>query len=109
MSKREELKEALKQATVEFLERKAVNDKKPRIDNSRLYAGSSMYYYCRYCGEEDRKPESFDPRRDPIQDPCPKCKKLMDLLITALPEGIIKVGDLSIVVNPETDDTEPLY
>lgn len=31
-------------------QKKEASAKGYRIDNSSLYAGSPMYYYCRYCG-----------------------------------------------------------
>lgn len=34
----------------QFWARKSVADKQPRVDNSRLYAGSPMFYYCKSCG-----------------------------------------------------------
>lgn len=47
-----------------------------QMDNSSLYAGSPMYFYCKNCGHEsDRKPESYtsSPRRY-----CAPCKELKD-------------------------------
>jgi len=46
-------------AVKEFLERKKENSKKKRINNADLSAGDPMYYYCRHCGAEDKKPECF--------------------------------------------------
>lgn len=40
-----------------FGERKLVNGKLPRVDNSKLPAGSPMYYYCRLCGQTMILPE----------------------------------------------------
>ena len=37
-------------AMKQFKKRKKANSGK-QVDNSSLYAGSPMYYYCRYCGE----------------------------------------------------------
>lgn len=35
----------------QFWDRKTQSSVKGyKVDNSRLYAGSPMYYYCRYCG-----------------------------------------------------------
>lgn len=38
--------------TTPFDRRKAANAKIARIDNAKLYAGSPMYYYCKFCGEQ---------------------------------------------------------
>lgn len=35
-----------------FDERKRANATVRRVDNSKLFAGSPMHYYCRLCGEE---------------------------------------------------------
>lgn len=42
----------------EFEKRKRANAKIKRIDNTKLHAGSPMYYYCRACGAEMIEPES---------------------------------------------------
>ena len=53
-----------------FKERKAANEGK-QIDNSRLYAGSPMYYYCKFCGvHTDTVPESHWGRIKTVCDPC---------------------------------------
>lgn len=40
--------------------RRALATTRGLIDNSQLYAGSPMYYYCQYCGaESDEKPEGW--------------------------------------------------
>lgn len=41
-----------------FEERKERNRDRKRIDNSDLYVGSPMYYYCNACGDEMRLSES---------------------------------------------------
>lgn len=61
-----------------FLKRKEENSKKKRVNNASLRAGSPMYYYCKYCGAEDIKPECFNPRTDPIKDPCDACRELIE-------------------------------
>jgi hypothetical protein len=46
-------------------QRKIIAAKEGRIDNSSLYAGAPMYYYCRVCGLlSDALPEShsYPPR-----------------------------------------------
>ncbi len=60
----------LKVAMEQFKKRKAANKGK-QIDNSSLYAGSPMYFYCRFCGEHtDTLPESYlcTPKR--VCEPC---------------------------------------
>lgn len=53
-----------------FKERKAANEGK-QIDNSRLHAGSPMYYYCRHCGAHtETLPESHWGRPKTVCDPC---------------------------------------
>lgn len=66
-----------KKAVKDFYARKKKNSKKERKNNSALYAGSPMYYYCSYCGDEDVKSECFNPRINPIKDPCDACKELI--------------------------------
>jgi len=54
-----------------FEERKAANKGKERIDNSSLPAGSPMYFYCKFCGDEtDTLPESYIGRPKTTCDPC---------------------------------------
>jgi hypothetical protein len=53
-----------------FKERKAANEGK-QIDNSSLYAGSPMFYYCRFCGAHTQTvPESYWGRIKTVCDPC---------------------------------------
>ena len=50
----------------------------PPIDNSRLYAGSPMYFYCQLCGHEcDRLPESYwgSPKKH-----CKECLELKSVM-----------------------------
>jgi len=64
MSEREQAEAAL--AT-----RKAQAKKDGRIDNSKLYAGSPMYFYCQGCGLlADTKPESYTTPPKRFCDPC---------------------------------------
>jgi hypothetical protein len=62
-------------ALEQFKKRKAANSGK-QIDNSSLYAGSPMVYYCKFCGEHTQTlPESH------IEAPkvvCDACKILRD-------------------------------
>jgi CRISPR/Cas system-associated protein Cas10 (large subunit of type III CRISPR-Cas system) len=63
----------LKELLSEFELRKANPPK--QIDNSSLYAGSPMYFYCKYCGHEsDILPESYTERPNHI---CSSCKPLV--------------------------------
>jgi len=49
-----------------------------QIDNSKLYAGSSMYYYCRYCGvQTDVLPETWFVT--PPRKVCDDCTSLITL------------------------------
>lgn len=42
-----------------------------QIDNSKLYAGSPMYYYCKYCGVQTMiVPESYCGAISRICEPC---------------------------------------
>lgn len=48
-----------------------------RIDNSRLHAGSPMYFYCISCGHEaDVLPENYTARPRTL---CSACQELKDL------------------------------
>ncbi len=48
-----------------------------QIDNSQLYAGSPMYFYCQSCGHEaDIKPETYI---TPPKKLCGECQALKDL------------------------------
>lgn len=49
---------------------------KARRQPSQQYAGAPMIYACSYCGKLDIKPELFNPRSDPVQDPCPECTEM---------------------------------
>lgn len=54
----------------QFKKRKKANKGK-QVDNSSLYAGSPMYYYCRYCGElTECLPESHWNSPKTVCDPC---------------------------------------
>lgn len=51
-------------------------NRKKQINNSELYAGSSMYFYCHYCGAlADTLPESWDPRFTRPKTCCRACEK----------------------------------
>ena len=56
-----------------------------QIDNSRLYAGSDMYYYCETCGVHvSTKPEGW--YTDPPPKHCADCKDL-------IADGVISYKD----------------
>jgi hypothetical protein len=41
------------------------------------FAGAPMIYACDHCGKLDIKPELFNPRNDPVQNPCPECAEML--------------------------------
>ncbi len=58
-------------------QRKALAVTRGQVDNSRLYAGSPMYYYCKHCGLlTETLPESHMERPKAVCDEC-------DILIKA--------------------------
>ena len=59
------------EAHAELEERKLKAKEIGRINNSTLYAGSPMHFYCRYCGlESDCLPESYTERPNHVCRPC---------------------------------------
>ncbi|MBT7228548.1 hypothetical protein HN859_03465 [Candidatus Parcubacteria bacterium] len=55
--------------------RKSESETREQVNNGRLYAGSSMYFYCS-CGDvSDIKGEGFT---DPPNHTCRQCKALKD-------------------------------
>ncbi len=65
-----------KQNSVNALnQRRSVNKKKCRVDNSSLPAGSPMYFYCISCGEEIAVPENYINKPDLCEE-CLAMKKL---------------------------------
>ncbi len=65
-----------KAALADLKKRKKKNEPKVK-NNANLYAGSPMYFYCRYClAETDVLPESWDPRFTTPKKICNKCKDL---------------------------------
>lgn len=78
--------ETIKIAKKEFKKRYA-RHKGKQIDNSSLYAGSPMYFYCRGCGvQTDCLPESYLSTPKKI---CNECKPLEELgILTRLREEI---------------------
>jgi hypothetical protein len=61
-------------ALVALKKRQEKNKNKKRVDNSSLYAGSPMYFYCITCGGEIIVPESYITR----SDFCIECQALKD-------------------------------
>ena len=56
-----------------FVDRRAANKGRPRIDNSELPAGSPMYFYCAPCGGEIEVEEDYIPPRPKY---CTECQQL---------------------------------
>ena len=54
--------------------RREKNKNKKHIDNSSLYAGSPMYFYCLGCNAEIVVPENYTTR----PKLCPECQDLKD-------------------------------
>ena len=60
----------LKVAMQQFKKRQKANKGK-QIDNSRLPAGASMYFYCKCCGAQtDVLPESYTCTPKQMCEPC---------------------------------------
>lgn len=60
-----------------LVKRRWKNAKKEKIDNRSLYAGSSMYFYCKSCdGLADVLPESYTSLPKKL---CDECQALEDL------------------------------
>jgi len=58
-------------AVEQFVKRFRENQDKGQVDNSTLYAGSPMYYYCRHCSElTEVLPESHRSAPKTICEPC---------------------------------------
>jgi hypothetical protein len=52
-------------------EKRKAENKGKQIDNSRLHAGSPMYYYCRFCGAHtETLPEGHWGAPRVVCDPC---------------------------------------
>ncbi|HSX39903.1 MAG TPA: hypothetical protein VLI92_04930 [Candidatus Saccharimonadales bacterium] len=65
-----------KETRLQALEERKAN-KPDQIDNSALYAGSPMYYYCISCGHlSDKLREDWTL---PPNKLCPECQALKDL------------------------------
>ena len=61
----------LKVAMKQFKKRKKENSKHTEIDNSSLRAGSPMYFYCSFCGDQtDVLPECYTCRPKTVCEPC---------------------------------------
>jgi hypothetical protein len=60
----------------EFIRRYNENHEKEHIDNSRLPAGSPMYYYCKACGQYiTALPEAHFTRAPQLCEDCKDLKK----------------------------------
>jgi hypothetical protein len=44
---------------------------------TQQYVGAPMIYACRYCGKLDIKHELFNPKKDPVQNPCSECAEML--------------------------------
>jgi hypothetical protein len=65
-----------KEAAISALKkRRKVNEKRERIDNSSLYAGSPMHFDCLGCGEDIAVPENYITR----PKLCGECQALKEL------------------------------
>lgn len=63
------------EAFAELEERKKKAQGTVRVRNEDLYAGSPMYFYCKYCGlESDVLPESYTERPRKVCNPCQSMK-----------------------------------
>lgn len=61
----------------QYRKRRQANEGKEKIDNSRLYAGSPMYYYCKFCGDHTQTlPESHRERPKTVCDPCKPLREM---------------------------------
>lgn len=62
-------------ALAALAERRAANEVRERIDNSKLYAGANMHFDCLGCAADISVPENFT-RRPSL---CPECQALKEL------------------------------
>ncbi len=63
------------QALKALAERREANKTITRIDNSKLYAGEPMYFYCIGCGAQIMVPEGYITK----PDCCPECTAMRKL------------------------------
>lgn len=69
-------KQGKAKALAAFRARKKARAKIEQVCNGRLYAGSSMYFYCKHCGDiSDIKGESYT---NEVNHTCRQCKALQD-------------------------------
>lgn len=67
-----------------------LNNPVVKINNSQLYAGSPMYFYCKMCGHQsDVKPESYT---DIPKKHCNLCKELLDKNPNITPSSIVDMA-----------------
>lgn len=65
-----------KDARLDELEQRREFNVGKQVDNSKLYAGSAMYYYCKCCGAHvATKPEGW--WQDPPPQTCAPCHDLI--------------------------------
>ncbi len=62
-------------ALAELAKRREANKDKPEFDNSKLFAGSPMYFPCNTCGELISVPEDYVTR----PKHCRECAALIEL------------------------------
>jgi hypothetical protein len=73
-----------------YVERVKAAEKETHVDNSSLYAGSPMYYYCRECGVFITSlPESHTCAAPSL---CDGCKKLTDQELLPEARAAVKVA-----------------
>jgi hypothetical protein len=68
------------EALEKFYQRKKEYDgafERARRNPSQQFAGAPMIYACDWCGKLDIKSELFNPRKDPVQNPCPECAEML--------------------------------
>ena len=73
------------EALQEQAARKEKNKDTKRVDNTALYAGSPMYYYCRGCNEEMVLSETHS---EPSPKLCYPCKELAEIQEKLTPKDI---------------------
>jgi hypothetical protein len=71
------LSEAEQKRLLEALEKRKKENEGKQIDNSSLYAGSAMYYYCKVCGAHTDTLAESDFFTKPKRT-CDPCKEMLD-------------------------------
>ena len=85
MPKKEELSIVECRLVKQYWERKKKSSEPGyQIDNGSLYAGSPMYFYCKYCGiHTETLPELYTCRPKTI---CDGCNRLVDAALMPPPK-----------------------